>query len=98
MLKNLLKFTLILTPAIGVCQSKYDMGAATIVENYRQAVTLNSAAYQPDGNEVASLIVSITDASVLDQTQTAQRHHNKREQQRGYSETARKGYRGYSTA
>lgn len=44
MLKNLLKFTLILTPAIGVCQSKYDMGAATIVENYRQAVTLNSAA------------------------------------------------------
>ena len=72
MLKNLLKFTLILTPAIGVCQSKYDMGAATIVENYRQAVTLNSAAAQPGGNEVASLIVSITDASVLDQL----RQHN----------------------
>lgn len=67
MLKNSLKFTLILTPAIAFGQSKYDMGAATIVENYRSAAITNSAAAQPSGQEKTGLVVSVDGPSTLDE-------------------------------
>lgn len=67
MLKNLLKFTLILTPVIGVAQSKYDMGAASIVENYRQAVSTMGLNAANAVAEQTTLIVSIDSPAVVEQ-------------------------------
>lgn len=65
MLKKVFGLTLILTPVIGVCQSKYDMGAALLVENYRQAATLGSGATST-ADVKATLIVSVDGDATID--------------------------------
>lgn len=65
MLKKVFGLTLILTPVIGVCQSKYDMGAASLVENYRQAATLGSGATSA-ADVKATLIVSVDGDATID--------------------------------
>lgn len=67
MLKELLKLTLILTPVVGMSQSKYDMGAASIVENYRQAAKLPGQGLTAASEEPVTLMVSISGDSVVAQ-------------------------------
>lgn len=66
MLKNLFKFTLILTPFIGTGQSKYDMGAASIVENYRTAATMSGDSHDT-GSVRVSLMVTVESDAVVGQ-------------------------------
>ncbi|MDE6316869.1 MAG: S8 family serine peptidase, partial [Muribaculaceae bacterium] len=51
---------------MGVAQSKYDMGAATLVENYRQAATLMGVNAAKAGDELTTLIVSIDSPAVVE--------------------------------
>ena len=66
MLKNLLKFSLFLTPVVAFGQSKYNMDAASIVENYRNAVKV-SAADAKASEQPVTLMVTVASPAALDE-------------------------------
>ena len=66
MLKNLLKFSLLLTPVVAFGQSKYNMDAASIVENYRNAVKV-SAADAKASEQPVTLMVTVASPAALDE-------------------------------
>lgn len=66
MLKNLLKFSLFLTPVVAFGQSKYNMDAASIVENYRNAVKVSAADAKASELPV-TLMVTVASPAALDE-------------------------------
>lgn len=67
MIKKLLKISLAFIPALAFAQSKFDMGASMLVENYRQASLIHAASADKLAAEQASLIISVAGESALAQ-------------------------------